>query len=363
MVIPSEINTTPYTFKDDVAVTEAEKCLSNSCVTAINREEPEFITVPDSTEKTIGSTQFTDVKEVFTIPVESRTEYDESASPTTAQDYLTTQDDNTPYTSVSQDVSTRTMDETTFKAYTDSMKDFYPIQTPENKMLPATTETPYDNESVTQAFTVLNELTTIQPIDSKDVHQVATTIRATDKVPATDVTTEMPTYPNTMKTTLTPAIELNWPETATKSIVTSSVERPTDADYDETTTRNSTSFDVTETITFNATNVTMVTMTPSTIVPEQTDARVVTPADVTTSYTTEAFFTTLESKTTSAANNDDFTTVTDFHRTTFGTEIFKSEGMNIVTTTESNVIHNCTKDQCANTSLCLNNGTQVSCKH
>lgn len=61
--------------------------------------------------------------------------------------------------------------------------------------------------------------------------------------------------------------------------------------------------------------------------------------------------------TSNPSGQEDFITVTEFHKTTFGTEFDKSEVTAVVPPTSQ--FHACTKDQCANLSLCLHNSTQV----
>ncbi|XP_011493822.1 PREDICTED: protein eyes shut [Ceratosolen solmsi marchali] len=367
--VPFDINTMSYTIQDDdTVVTSTENCLRNSCVTTINGEEPELVTIQNSTDKTIDTTQFTNVKEVLTIQIESRTEYDQMTFTTLGQNYTTMPEETPLLTSVSQDLSSKAINVTTFKTYAKSMDEIYPVQTSENNIFQTTIETPFGNESLTQAFTLdeLDESTTMRSINSNDINQSSTTVGATAKAPVTDVSTEIPVYLDTVKTTLTPAIELTWPETTTESLVASSVERSTDADYNEAITLNSTSFSVTENITPDITTAPMVIMVPSTIIPEQTASNAVTQLDFNMPDNTEMFSrspTTMESKATSTTSDDDFTTVTEFFKTTYGTEMIKSEMPNVVSTTEYEIVYSCTKDQCANTSLCLHNGTQCDCSY
>lgn len=124
----------------------------------------------------------------------------------------------------------------------------------------------------------------------------------------------------------------DWMDKTTR-LDTSSEGRAIDADYDETINNNS----------LTATSK-IVTMLPTTLSSSST----VDP------LATDKYSLSIET-TSSYPSQEDFITVTEFHKTTFGTEFDKSE-VTVVPTTQ---FHACTKDQCANVSLCLHNSTQV----
>ncbi|XP_003424137.1 protein eyes shut isoform X1 [Nasonia vitripennis] len=341
-IVPTEVTTaTEVVTKEGTTVVGMTE-LFETTITSTT-EEAEKTTVQETTDGA-DTTMFTETtKETFTLPVESRTEKDLDAFTTSKQDVTTTTTEKTTST---------TIEETTFTVYTttEKMVEVFPIQTPESRIqttssTTTTTKSVLGNDTTTQGFTISDLIPTAQ-----STTESTTTVRSTEE--STLVTTGPPETTTTSAfttdklegTTSSPNItEFTW---TSKPIATS--DRPADTDYDETIAiSNSTAFSVTTSK--------VVTMLPSTIYPEP---------GASTDENTSQPVTTAETQTigTTTAAEADFTTLTEFHRSTFGTDIDK-QLTSIPVTTEYQVVHGCTKDQCANTTLCLYNATQCDCSY
>lgn len=351
--IPPEVTTATEVVTKEGTTVGMTEFFETTITSTSTTEEVEKTTVQETTDRTVDTTMFTEVKDTFTVPVESRTEEDSDAFTTSKQDFTTMTTEKTTYIPTVQDLTSTTFEETTFTAYTtEKMDEVFPIQTPESRIqtttstTTTTTTTVLGNDSTTQGFTIPDLITTAQSSTES-----TTTVRSTEESTLVTVVPPETTTTNTTTdkfegTTSPPTIAgSTW---TAKPIATS--DRPADTDYDETIAiGNSTAFSVTTSK--------VVTMLPSTIYP--TTSGVTRPTEPGGIYEYSSQPVTTEAQTIGTTTAEaDFTTLTDFHRTTFGTDI-DEQLTSVPVTTEYQVVHGCTKDQCANTTLCLYNATQV----
>ena len=354
----TEVSTTLNISKDFTTITIES---TDSFEVIVTTEEDLYSAFQNNnTEKSLDTTHFNDVKEGFTVPIESRTEYDLDAFTTIKQDYATVTEAKTTIFSVTENFTDDTVEKTnSISTYTtESMPEMYSPRTPQSSIFTTTVGSTFAAKS------------TIQSISSSEAQQSSTTIGDNTLATSSNSDTWSPTsiFESTFNITLTGSTLMT---KDTTSIIASSTKKAIDADYDETMINNSTIFSLTDKAISSVSTSPIVTMMPSTVLSSLNVTHSTLEGSIFPS-SPDSETSTLSKVLTIATTEDDvnFTTFTDFYKTTFGIDIDANQMTHVPTTatatttaatiTEHKLTRNCTIDQCVNTSLCLFNATLVS---